>query len=401
VSDDPADGTLGASGIADRIWTLAGLEAAELGVAVVDVEHLLVASMRPEAGGAEHLAAVGVDARKVRDFAMFICGVNEVLASENEQRFYRRTNKHQRTHTPVVASTPEARHALETAKGEAVRSGQELSALHVLIACAPILVGFGATANDLRRANGLPVPVDAPIVAARDLPRPMAVGPLLLGGGGGEQVAAAALARLGGQPRVVWLGFDRDRPWLSPLARTWTACGVDVHDCGLYGPEDADRPSVVNAIETADVVLLDGGPVASLYETLTAGRAIDALVAASDRGALVVTSSGSSHLLGAMSVNPHGDDGPVREPTLRWLPSIVIRSHYTALATSLQYLRRNLWPFVNDEAILLVPHAGAVWIEPGWRHVSPLDAGQHDIGPAWWISADHDPVRIDAPSPIV
>ena len=65
-----------------RLRVLAGREAAELGHPVVDVEHLLLAATRDELGCAEALASIGVDRRQLRDFVMFICGVNEALLVE-------------------------------------------------------------------------------------------------------------------------------------------------------------------------------------------------------------------------------------------------------------------------------------------------------------------------------
>jgi hypothetical protein len=85
-----------------RLRVLAGREAAELGHSAVDEEHLLLAVTRDELGCVDALGTIGVGRRQLRDFVMFIGGVNESRAAQDQSRPYQRTRKRE----PVDALPP-------------------------------------------------------------------------------------------------------------------------------------------------------------------------------------------------------------------------------------------------------------------------------------------------------
>jgi hypothetical protein len=388
-----------------RLGVLAGREAAELGHSVVDVEHLLLAATRDELGCVDALRTIGVDRRRLRDFVMFICGVNEARAAESQARPYQRSRKREPAEAlpPVTTWTPEATDVVRRATAEAGRDRRALGPRHLLIACAP-LPTHGPTVNEMRHAFGVTVPV-APERVAHRLPVPRRAGPLVLGGGG-EAVATAVVARLATtRPSIVYIGAAYPlHPGPGTWSEDWTAGGHLVIDSGFYTRDDAHSESVCRTIRTADVILLGGGRPGVLYDNLAGTPALEALVAASDRGAALAGTSGSAHIMGSAAVNPYGDDGTETEPTLEWLTDVAVSTHHRNTEEELTNLRRWLWPTITNAVVLLVPQAGAVWVHPGWRQFEQLDPGEHNAGAKWWTSADATPVPLaahpEAPPPV-
>jgi Clp amino terminal domain, pathogenicity island component len=374
---------------------LAGREAAELGHPVVDVEHLLLAATRDELGCIEALQSIGVDRRRLRDFVMFICGVNEARIATAESRPYARTRKREPAAAlqPVTTWTPEATDVVVRAAAEAARDNRPVEPAHLLIACAP-LPGSELAANEMRRRFGVSVPVATERVTHR-LPVPRRVGPLVLGGGG-EKVAATVRTRLATtRPSIVYIGAAYPlRRGLGAWAGGWSTGATPVIDSGLYTRDDAHSDDVCRGIAAADVLLVGPGRPGVLYDTLAGTPAHEALVAASDRGAVVAGTSGSAQVMGSAAVNPYGDDGVESEPTLGWLAGVVVSTHHRDTAEEVTNLRRWLGPSMAGQVVLLVPEAGAVLVRPGWRHFEQLDPGTHDTGAKWWTSADTAPVPL-------
>jgi Peptidase family S51/Clp amino terminal domain, pathogenicity island component len=379
-----------------RLRVLAGREAAELGHSVVDVEHLLLAATRDELGCAEALGSIGVDRRQLRDFVMFIGGVNEALLASARSRPHGRTRKREPADAlpPVTAWAPEATDIVERAASEAARDGRPFGPPHLLIGGAAPLLGFGLpTVNEMRRALGVTVPV-APERVAHRLPVPRRAGALVLGGGG-DKVSAAVGARLATtRPSIVYIGAAYPlRRGLGAWTDDWTAGGDRVTDSGLYTRDDSHSDEVCRAISAADVILIGGGRPGVLYDSLAGTPALEALVAASDHGAVVVGTSGSAHIMGSAAVNPYGDDGVETEPTLAWL-DVVVSTHHRDSAEEITNLRRWLWPAITTGVVLLVPEGGAIWVHPGWRDFEQLDPGTHGTGAKWWTSAAAAPVPL-------
>jgi hypothetical protein len=388
TADEPVD-------FLSRLRVLAGREAAELGHSVVDVEHLLLAATRDELGCVEALQSIGVDRRRLRDFVMFICGVNEVLIANAQSRPYGRTRKRgpDAELPPATTWTPEATDVVLRATAEAARDSRPVEAAHILIACAP-LPGSELTANEARRVFGVSMPV-APERAAHRLPVPRRAGPLVLGGGG-DKVAAAVRGRLATtRPSIVYIGGAYPlRRGLGAWTHDWSTGPDPVIDSGLYTRDDAHSDEVCRAISAADVALIGGGRPGVLYDSVAGTPALEALVAASDRGAVVAGTSGSAQVMGCAAINPYGDDGVETEPTLAWLDDVVVSTHHRDTEEEVTNLRRWLWPAITTGVVLLVPEAGAVWVHPGWRHFEQLDPGTHGTGAKWWTSADAAPVPL-------
>jgi hypothetical protein len=388
TTDEPVD-------FPSRLRLLAGGEAAELGDSEVDVEHLLLAATRDELGCVEALQSIGVDRRRLRDFVMFICGVNEARIASAKSRPYGRTRKRESATAlpPVTRWTTEATNVVLRATAEAACDNRPIEPAHLLIACAP-LPGSELSANEMRRHFGVSVPVATERVAHR-LPVPRRVGPLVLGGGG-EKVVATVRARLvTTRPSIVYIGAAYPlRRGLGPWGGDWSTGADPAIDSGLYTRDDAHSDDVCRAISAADVVLIGGGRPGVLYDSLAGTPALAALVAASDHGAVVAGTSGSAQVLGSAAINPYGDDGVETEPTLAWLAGVVVSTHHRDTAEEVTNLRRWLWPALATDVVLLVPEAGAVWVHPGWRHFEQLHPGTHATGAKWWTSADAPPVPL-------
>jgi hypothetical protein len=388
TTDEPID-------FLSRLRVLAGRKASELGHSVVGVEHLLLAATRDELGCVGALRSIGVDGRQLRDFVMFICGVNEALIATAQSKPYGRTRKHEPGDAlpPVTAWAPEATDVVRHASAEAARDSRPVGPAHLLIACSPLL-GYGPTANEIRSAFGVTIPV-APERVAHSLPVPRRAGSLVLGGGG-DKVSAAVRARLATtRPSIVYIGAAYPlRRGLGRWSDDWTAGADPVIDSGLYTRDDAHSDEVCRTIRAADVVLIGGGRPGVLYDSLAGTPALEALVDASDHGAVVVGTSGSAHIMGSAAINPYGDDGVETEPTLAWLDDVVVSTHHRDTAEEVPNLRRWLWPTITTGVVLLVPEAGAVWVHPGWRHFEQLDHGTHGTGAKWWTSADAAPVPL-------
>jgi Clp amino terminal domain, pathogenicity island component len=380
-----------------RLRVLAGEEAAELGHRAVDEEHLLLAVTRDELGCADALHTIGVDRRQLRDFVMFICGVNEARAAQDQSRPYQRTRKREPIDAlaRVTTWTPEATGVVRRATAEAARDDRSVGPAHLLIACSP-LPDMSLTTNEMRRAFGVTVPT-APERVTHRLQAPRRVGPLVLGGGG-ERVAAAVRARFATTPpSIIYIGAAYPlRHGPGRWADDWTAAGQLVADSGLYTRDDAHADDVCRAIRAADVVLIGSGWPAVLYDNLAGTPALEALVAASDHGAVVAGTSGSANAMGNTAINPYGANGTETEPTLGWLTDIVVSTHHQNTAEEITNLRRWLWPTITGLVVLLVPQAGAVWVHPGWRQFEQLDPGEHDTGAKWWTSPNAEPIPLDA-----
>jgi hypothetical protein len=388
-----------------QLRVMAGWEAAELGHSVVDVEHLLLAATRDELGSIEALQSIGVNRRRLRDFVMFICGVNEAHSATAQSRPDGRTRKREPAAAlpPVTTWTPEATDVVLRATAEAARDNRPVEPAHLLIACAP-LPGSELDTNEMRRRLGVSVPVATRRVTHR-LPVPRRFGPLVLGGGG-EKVAATVRTRLAtARPSIVYIGAAYPlRRGLGAWAGDWSTGADPIIDSRLYTRDDAHSDDVCRAISAADVALIGGGRPGVLYDSLAGTPAHEALVAASDRGAVVVGTSGSAQVMGSAAINPYGDDGVETEPTLAWLAGIVVSTHHRDATEEATNLRRWLWPGLATGVVLLVPEAGAVWVHPGWRHFEQLNPGTHATGAKWWTSADAPPVPLsthpeEPPSP--
>jgi hypothetical protein len=118
--------------------------------------------------------------------------------------------------------------------------------------------------------------------------------------------------------------------------------------------------------------------------------ALDELIAASDRGALIVGSSSTSMELGAAAIDPYQDHGPALAPTLGWLDSVLVSPHHRGTKDELDNLRDWIWPLCSLP-VLLVPHRGAVLVTPGWTTFDVLDPGEGNRGAWWWTEPNSEP----------
>jgi hypothetical protein len=383
-----------------RVIAIATQEAAELGEVAVDEQHLLLAATRPDLDGPATFAAVGIDVRKARDFVMFLSGVNEALGAQHDHRPYRRTAKRSPTPDPTEISTAALRRLDEVAR-EARRAEQAPGPPHLLVVAGRgVLVSFGVYANDVRRVFGLPE-LPAPVLAIPWLPRPQGVGRLVLGGGG-EDVAHLIVSRLGldRPPLVAYVGAGNPHSeGPGPLGVGWERAGAKLTDAGLYARDTAFDAGVCEAIRSADLVLLGSGQIGAIASALAGSPALQELISASDRGAVVVGSSSSAMEIGAVAVDFYGDGGPTPVQTLGWLASTVVSTHHRGTNDELENLRTWVWPAAKDRPLLLVPHMGAVIVNPGWNTFEVIDQGEHNIGAWWWNAPDGQPEPLSGTDP--
>jgi hypothetical protein len=122
-------------------------------------------------------------------------------------------------------------------------------------------------------------------------------------------------------------------------------------------------------------VRVDGGRVKRLHQTLAHSPALAALVAASDRGAVIAGYSAGSQALGVGA--RHGPPvAPSPVHLLGWLANLVIVAHCSGLAM-LEELRATMRAFPGTRG-LGIAHAGAVLLPSGWQRIENVVTGFDD-----------------------
>lgn len=366
-----------------RFVATAELEAAESGHDVVDGRHFMLAATRRESRAVAILESAGVDPHGLRLVAARV-GPPPTKAPGAKSR--------------PAALGADAGGILAVARDEARAAGQEVGPAHVLVGLAKVHVAFGAFdvfTNDIRRATGLPVPDAAPPPAVpRRLPR--RTGRLVIDGGGDTATRVAAVVGLvrssNPTPTVAFVGAAC--PWWGPprgLERAVARAGGRLVDVGASQAEDA-----AGKVAEAEVVHLAGGFHRYLVDYLASGPVGEALVRASDAGAVVWGASAGAIALGTGGVDLSGDDGPTVSPGLGWLDVDVLphfQGKWDDVLTPRAVQVRVEATGTVDRRVLLVPHEGAVLAHPGWQELSGLPPFPVHIG-AWWWRADEAPRRI-------
>lgn len=381
-----------------RFVRIAESEARERGDEAVASHHLALALTRPESSSQEVLDRLGLDPRSWRDYINFILGLNEGVASEREHRARRGLGVpaeevyfegNLEVAGPAVAT-------IAAALREARRNSKELGPGHVL---AAFFTGPGAIAAGTARYHGIThakaraaagIPHERKVLA-RGVPhstgrRPAATGSLVLFGGGNVPRAAVDVAlhhaaRLRDQSvrgvRVVcvcaaWPYSDQAAsPRLQELRDLGAA---NVIDSGLYRRQDSGSPEVLKCLEAADLIFLDGGKRELLFDALWGTPALEAVITASDRGAVIAGYSAGSEVLGVGCLSDW-ESGDEEEPLslLGWLDATVVEPHGFD-ATSERRLRRTMEAFPGCSG-LCVAHDGAVLVEPGWTNFRSIAPG--------------------------
>lgn len=354
----------------------AQLAAAQSGHEVVDGRHLLLAATHDELGAAPVLQAAGVDVGRLRTLTACV-GPPPTRAPGAD--------------AASLALAADAKGVVAVASHEADAAGQDLGPAHLLVGLAKVHVAFGSFGvftNDIRRTARLPVPDPAPTPVLVHRP-PLRVGRLVIDGGGGTAERAGAVLDLvrscGPSPTVAFVGAAF--PWAGrphALQQAVEKAGGHLLDVGSSGGEDA-----FEIVARADVVHLAGGYPRYLVDYL-AGAIGEALVRASDAGAVVWGASAGAIALGTGGVDVSGDDGPTMYPGLGWIDAKIV-PHYQG---NWDRVEADLGAgSTGSPPLLVVPHEGAVVAEPGWKEFNPLAPFPSEIG-AWWCAAHKQRHRI-------
>ncbi|HEX2274357.1 MAG TPA: Type 1 glutamine amidotransferase-like domain-containing protein [Acidimicrobiales bacterium] len=315
----------------------------------------------------------------------------------------------------------DAKAIVAVATEEARAAGQEVGPAHILVGLAKIHVAFGSFdvyTNDIRRAAGLPVP-DPPRRPAIPSRTPQRTGRLVFDGGGDTTrrvESVLGLVQTSTPPIVAFIGAAC--PWSGPahaLQRAVEQRGGRLVDVGASATDSASE-----IVVHADVVHLAGGYHRYLVDYLAAGPTGEALVQASDAGAVVWGASAGAIALGVGAVDESGDDGPELYPGLGWIDAAVFPhfqgrwgdvqaglpaglneqgdSHHTELLELHSLVCQTIAARVPDAGsinrrVLVLPHEGAIVADPGWQRFSALPPFPEAVG-AWWSDAEQGRRRI-------
>lgn len=384
----------------------AQLEAAQWGHEMIDVRHFALASTHGESGARLILESAGVDVDRLRRLTV---------------RVGPPPTKGPSAQAPPPMLADDAKAIVAVATEEARASGQELGPAHILVGLAKIHVAFGSFdvyTNDIRRPAGLPVPHPPPRPAIASL-TPRCTGRLVLDGGGDTTrrvESVLSLVQTSTPPTVAFIGAAC--PWSGPapaLQRAVEQGGGRLVDVGALATDSASE-----IVAHADVVHLAGGYHRYLVDYLAAGSTGEALVQASDAGAVVWGASAGAIALGVGAVDESGDDGPELYPGLGWIDAAVFPhfqgkredvqaglpaglneqgdSHHTELLELHSLVRQTIATRVPDAGtvnrrVLVLPHEGAIVADPGWQRFSALPPFPQAVG-AWWSEAEQGWRRI-------
>lgn len=364
-------------------WLVALLAAAEeearrRGDTTLTADHLALALARPGCDAAAVLAAAGVVALDWRDEIVKVLGSNEGGRWEREGRPASSVTDSpaERRFGGTLELTEQASGVLELAAAEAAANGHELGPAHVVVG---LLLGvdsvgagtgrwLGLTPGQLRAAAGL---VEHRRVLAdgaapgRLGPRRDGAGSLVLCGGASDRGLLSAVVSLssaaGPAAVVVDLGWSGPRPapeirqrYLDDLAAAGAAAAMD---SGLTERPDAFDGAVCDRLASADVIWCTGGSVGVLYDRLWATPALDAIVHAHQRGAVLGGVSAGATIWGVGIVSDYVTGHPEPLPLFGLLDGVLVFSHYWP--TRERAFRERLRAFPDCRG-LAVSHGGAI-----------------------------------------
>jgi cyanophycinase-like exopeptidase len=377
-------------------------EARERGHRVVLPEHLALALLRRPSPVWPLLQSLKVEPRRWRDYINHVIGVNQGMREERDRQLHDRPPNPAalRYDGELVIGPGTASVVARTHEIAGDNTGPE----HLLIAFfgghGDIAAGtarwMGLTENRVRAMVGLPPQtVDYQVGPGN---RPATGGPLILmgschhnsetldrivtiaGAESSELVRATAVFAAGGQPDM-------------ELARLFDQAGATMMDSGIYSRADAHNPESCELLRRADVIHVDGGNVKRLCDVLVGTPALDAMVDANERGAVISGCSAGMHVLGAGCTEdwpaPGDPAGPF--PLLGWLPDVVLEPHCSG-ERSVERLRRAMRSFPGTRG-LGIAHQGAVLIHPGWRRIESIAAG-FGLGNFLLAGPDTEPLPI-------
>ena len=377
--------------------SVAESEARERGDEAVYPHHLALALCR-DAEVAAMLGGLGVEVRRWRDYLNFILGVNTGMRSARLKRLRPGTRRDASAtyYRGPLQAAHETLAIIESAREDVTYPQGAVEPRHLL---ATLLAGghtgsgtarwLGLTAAAVREAAGLPLlRRSLARIDPASLPRPQRVGPLVLLGGGpiepGVLATAVDLARSSKARavRVVILSAgsagDKQDPRANRGRRVdfqGTAPDVEAIDTWVSDGEATHSPEVLQKLAEADAVFLEGGSTERVYAALAGTPAGQALVEASDRGAVIVGYSAGGQVLGAGLLSEFESLGSHKEalPLLGWLSDFVVLPHCSG--PNMQAELRETMDAFPPRRGLGVAHGGAVLLPSGWQRIENLSTG--------------------------
>jgi cyanophycinase-like exopeptidase len=374
----------------EALLELAVEEARERGHHVVEPAHLALALTREKGAAAELIRRAGAEPRRWRDYVNYVLGENDGVRAAELQRVRPGHLKDvvQIRYLGPLAWSDAAQAVLEDALQ--IAGAGLVDHRHVLAAFfdghGHIAAGTARfmrlSAQAVRQAGGLPPRerISLPDDRTGRVAQPKGKAHLvLLGSCQLDQPALrAAFARAPRQSMdergAVLIDSASPEPDGGLAKQLSALLGTEVRDSGLRDRDDAFDPRVAESIRSAAAIFLDGGSVLRLYSTLSATPALEALVAASDAGAVLVACSAGAQLLGRgclARLDPDGGEEPLR--LLGWLGRFVIHPHCSGQGEE-ELLRRTLAAF-QGSAGLGIAHRGAVVVHPGWQDAEEIVQG--------------------------
>lgn len=368
-----------------RVLADAEEEARERGDREVQPVHLALAILRQPSPLWDLLRSLGVEPRRWRDHINQTIGVNIGLQRAQARNWDVGSSAGgpaELRYTGSLQLATRTTACLESAYNVAGASAGPEHVLLSFLGRGDVAAGtarwMGLTERRLREALSLPIEIRNYRRGPGDGPRPRRVGPLMLMGSchPNPQILGAALraSRTANEPLVVTIfaasGFPDDG-----ALRAFSDLGARVVDPGIYAREGALHESAAAQVRDADVVFISGGFSQVLCDALIGTPTLDALVTASDSGAVVVgCSAGVSFLsVGVNDLWPAPGDPAGLFPMLDWLGGVVVEPHLSP-GRGMGRLRETMRAFPGSRGLGMA-HMGAVLVDRGWQRARTVETG--------------------------
>ncbi|MGH9155140.1 MAG: Type 1 glutamine amidotransferase-like domain-containing protein [Acidimicrobiales bacterium] len=355
-------------------------EARRRGDRNLTADHLALALARPGADGVEVVVAAGLDLLEWRDGIIRVLGWNEGGQWEREGRPASSVcdSPAERRFGGELLTGPDVHAVLDLAAAEAAANGEEIGPAHLVVGLLLAVDSVGAagarwhglTPGRVRVAAGLIDVCRPPAGGAppgRTGPRREGAGALVLCGGGSAQALPAVLDLAPRPCSVVLVDMAWSGPRPSAESRrldleALVAAGAgSAVDSGLTGREDAFDSEVCERLAPAHVIWCTGGSVAALYDRLWATPALDAIVDAHQRGAVLGGVSAGATVWGTGTVSDYVSGNPEPLQLFGLLDDVVVFSHY--FTSRERAFRERLRAFPGCRGVA-VSHGGAVAVDP-------------------------------------
>lgn len=185
-----------------------------------------------------------------------------------------------------------------------------------------------------------------------------------------EEVHSGLAAALGGKPRVAFLptaaandGIETVEYWCSLAREKLSALGAIVDTPRVIDRESANDPRHVQQVAEADWIYLGGGYAHVALPILQGTKAMEALLAARERGVLISGASAGAMMMGKQAivitpelledVGKYWESGappdwdpptPPLIPGLDWLPRTIVAPHFDRPWFSRKWLEYEFLP---------------------------------------------------------